>query len=285
VSDASGQIVTSTDAGGGFASPLSRSNSVLMQRVRQEQFARLDAAYKGGLLKGMMFLHLKRDLDVQPVDWLGCEEPSEQVDAHHVAESLTSYRIRKEVQNLLAGIRTDLDGFSDAEAFALMTSGYRMAERFLPEVKVLPKVPPKQFTWPFLEIEKVMSSMTTIDRRYIRLKRLLQTGSCRLFRAFRQSPLPLGFAIVGFACLALLLWRLALSLPPTISLSFSRGGLLISLIAVGSLIGALASPRVREHASRIGLAFLAIAIWLPLMLHLHVIDRSFLRMGKLRRLL
>ena len=32
----------------------------------------------------------------------------------------------KEIQGRLAGIRTDLDTFSDAEAYALMLSGYRM---------------------------------------------------------------------------------------------------------------------------------------------------------------
>src|SRR5262249_37632016 len=74
VSDASGQIITNPDSGGGVVGPMARSNSVLMQRVRQEQFERLKARFDGGLLKGMMFIHLKQDLDVEQVDWLGCEE-------------------------------------------------------------------------------------------------------------------------------------------------------------------------------------------------------------------
>jgi hypothetical protein len=36
-----------------------RSNAVLMQRVRQEQYARLITMQQGGLLKGAMFIHLK----------------------------------------------------------------------------------------------------------------------------------------------------------------------------------------------------------------------------------
>jgi hypothetical protein len=75
VSDASGQTALAVDPGGGAMAPLMRSNSVLMQRVRQEQYARLDAMRQGGLLKGAMFIHLKRDLDVIPIDWIGCEEP------------------------------------------------------------------------------------------------------------------------------------------------------------------------------------------------------------------
>jgi hypothetical protein len=78
-----------------------------------------------------MFLHLKKDLDVDPVDWINCEDP---VDASDEARpsirrgDLTYYGIRKDVQRLLAAIRTDLDSFHEVDAFALMTSGYRMAE-------------------------------------------------------------------------------------------------------------------------------------------------------------
>ena len=36
------------------------------------------------------------------------------------------------MQERLAGLRTDLDSFSDAEAYALMLSGYRMADAELP---------------------------------------------------------------------------------------------------------------------------------------------------------
>jgi hypothetical protein len=90
VSDASGQTTTMDDPGGGMTAPLLRSNSVLMQRVRQEQFAGLKARRDGGLLKGMMFIHLKQDLDLEPIDWLGCEEPPEDADPGRSRESLTT---------------------------------------------------------------------------------------------------------------------------------------------------------------------------------------------------
>jgi predicted acylesterase/phospholipase RssA/tetratricopeptide (TPR) repeat protein len=138
VSDASGQTGLAVDPGGGTLAPLMRSNSVLMQRVRQEQYARLDTMEQGGLLKGAMFIHLKRDLDVVPVDWIGCEEPRD--SSIQEGAPLTEYGIRKEVQELLAGIRTDLDSFSDVEAYALMASGYRMTEYYLPKVEVLPSM-------------------------------------------------------------------------------------------------------------------------------------------------
>ena len=46
---------------------------------------------------------------------------------------ITRYGVRKDVQHSLSRIRTDLDSFADAEAYALMTSGYRMADFELKE--------------------------------------------------------------------------------------------------------------------------------------------------------
>jgi hypothetical protein len=140
------------DPGGGMVAPLMRSNSVLMQRVRQEQYARLEAMQKGGLVKGEMFIHLKQDLDVVPIDWIGCEEPPEASTQVH--EALTEYGVRKEIQELLAGVRTDLDSFSDVEAFALMTSGYRMTSHYLPNCEVLPIHIHGADDWSFPAIER-----------------------------------------------------------------------------------------------------------------------------------
>ena len=43
------------------------------------------------------------------------------------AEPLTKYGINRDVQIHLARVRTDLDAFTDAEAYTLMYSGYRMS--------------------------------------------------------------------------------------------------------------------------------------------------------------
>ena len=185
VSDASGQTALATDAGGGALVPLMRSNTVLMQRVRQEQYARLDAMQLGGLLKGAMFIHLKQDLDVVPVDWIGCEEQPEETSTQE-NEPLTKYGMRKKIQELLAGIRTDLDSFSDVEAFSLMTSGYRMAGYYLQNVEVLPTPSYRSEDWDFLEIERVLQGANTNDPSYGRLLRLLRSGGSRMFGSGRS---------------------------------------------------------------------------------------------------
>jgi len=43
----------------------------------------------------------------------------------------TSRDIDRRIQRALASVRTDLDSFTDREAFALMLSGYRMAQKYL----------------------------------------------------------------------------------------------------------------------------------------------------------
>ncbi len=119
VSDASGQMETRKDPGAGSVSTLLRSNSILQARVRTAQYHELDARRRSALLRGLMFVHLKKDLDVDPVNWLGAEEAiSDDARSRGRRNPLTSYGIRKEVQQSLAAIRTDLDAFTESSAIA-----------------------------------------------------------------------------------------------------------------------------------------------------------------------
>ncbi|HEY2841417.1 MAG TPA: tetratricopeptide repeat-containing protein [Pirellulales bacterium] len=280
VSDASGQTALSTDPGGGVFAPLTRSNSVLMERVRQEQYARLGAMEKGGLLKGLMFLHLKRDLDVIPVDWIGCEDPPETVSQQ--AEAFTEYGVRKQIQMLLAGIRTDLDSFSDVEAFALMTSGYRMAATYLPWVKVLPQRQGAPIAWSFLAIDRVIHNASTTDPSYLRVKKLLRSSGSRMFRVWGQSrALLLTTALLGLVGIALLgLWLFGKS-------DLSQGFMVTGwgMLAAIAVAITLIFPSVREHVSRSSIGLLGLVLWIPAWFHLLVIDRLFLKVGSLDRVL
>jgi predicted acylesterase/phospholipase RssA/tetratricopeptide (TPR) repeat protein len=280
VSDASGQAALAVDPGGGAMAPLLRSNSVLMQRVRQEQYGRLDAMRKGGLLKGAMFIHLKQDLDVVPVDWIGCEEPPE--TSARRSGPMTEYGVRKEVQELLAGIRTDLDSFSDVEAFALMTSGYRMAEHYLPKIEVLPTSRREAGDWKFLTVERIMRDANTTDANYRRFLRLLRSAGSRMFRAWSQSRIllltALLLSIVGVAVIGA--WLFRLGDPSQIKITVTGWTMLAAIVVAV----ALASPWVREHAARIATGLLSLVVWIPAQIHLLLIDRVFLSMGRLDRL-
>ncbi|MGY4282638.1 putative acylesterase/phospholipase RssA [Bradyrhizobium sp. LM2.7] len=279
VSDASGQTALAVDPGGGTVAPLLRSNSVLMQRVRQEEYSRLETMRQSGLLKGAMFIHLKQDLDVVPVDWIDCEEPRE--GSTQRQESFTEYGIRKGTQELLAAIRTDLDSFSDVEAYALMTSGYRMTEHYLPKVEVLPL---RQETgpWDFLAIEHVLRDAAPSDWNYKRLLRLLRSAGSRIFRVWWQSRVllltALLLAMVGLALVGS--WLLHLSDLSQIAIVVN-GWMMLTAIVFGI---ALTSPWFREHAGRISIGLLSLVLWIPARLHLLALDRVFLWLGRLERL-
>ena len=53
-----------------------RSFNVSMARVRDAQYRELAARRRTGLVRGFMFMHLKRDLDSVPVDWVDCQDPT-----------------------------------------------------------------------------------------------------------------------------------------------------------------------------------------------------------------
>ena len=135
VSDASGQMATVPKPSPGHVAVGWRANNILMERVRWAEFDQLEALERGGVLRGMMFVHLKKDLDVNPANWIGNDDkadpPDNPVDplAEDARYRSTSYGVLKHVQRKLAALRTDLDSFTDQEAYALMLSGYRMVNR------------------------------------------------------------------------------------------------------------------------------------------------------------
>lgn len=107
-------VAASACVPGIFDSPL-RAFSIAQARVREAQFQELDARRRASLLRGLMFVHLKKDLPSASVNWVECEDPQEANEGVSFAESpggLTSYGIRKDIQEQLAVIRTDLNSFT-----------------------------------------------------------------------------------------------------------------------------------------------------------------------------
>jgi predicted acylesterase/phospholipase RssA len=110
VSDASGQLpVRESGTFGTVASPL-RANDILQARLRDAQLKDLLTRRRAGLLQGFVFVHMTHGLQ----------------NAASAPATPTAYGVRQDIQKLLAELRTDLDTFTDAEAYALMMSGYLM---------------------------------------------------------------------------------------------------------------------------------------------------------------
>jgi hypothetical protein len=122
-------------------------------RARQAQL-------RSGLLKGLMFLHMRKDLDAEALDWRECQDRFEASDEARPAArrgTLTSYALSKNIQRLLSAIRTDLDSFTEVEACALMTSGYRQTDAEMSKLPGVTTATPTAEPWRFLRIQALLS--------------------------------------------------------------------------------------------------------------------------------
>lgn len=190
VSDASGQMESQPASSKGVFGVLLRTNSIFQARIREAEYHDLKGRRRSGLLRGLMFVHLKGDLEVDPIDWVNCLDPYDASDDARPPSRrgpLTRYGIAKDIQELLSGVRTDLDSFSEAEAYALMTSAYRMTEyqfKYEKCVEGFAELPENE-GWKFLEIEGCMKG---VGGGYDYLKKLLRAGSSLTFKVWQIDP-------------------------------------------------------------------------------------------------
>lgn len=286
VSDASGQMdALDHPSGSRLGVPL-RSFSVSMARVRQSQFEELAARRRSGLLKNLVFLHLKKDLDADPVDWRECQDPHDASDVARPVEArgvLTRYGLQKSVQRLISAIRTDLDSFTEVEASALMTSGYRQAEFGCRTLNEFSPAAPPQDGWRFLRIEPVLQPGPGYDD----LTKQLRIASFTPGKVWMLWP-PLtvvGIVIVLAALVALFrTWQVYYDVK------------LVTVGSLGVLLFFLAASMVAPHLLRlirwkttfrdVGLRSLAGAVGaIGFKVHLALFDPIFLRLGRVSRLL
>jgi hypothetical protein len=256
-----------------------------MARVREAEYRELDTRRRSSLVRKLVFLHLKKDLEVNPKDWVGCQEPPDTSDDARPVERrrpFTSYGIPTDIQEKIAAIRTDLDSFSDKEAFALMTSGYRMAEvEFAHQFDNLPQALDQNPNWRFLQVEE---SMKDEEKSQEMLELLKVAGNTALKIWLLSKPLKVtGIVIVLLALVAFLLASLKWHYLPLLTLGMIGSVLLVFIagLFVGKTI--LRIVRFRETFTQIAIGVaMALVGWLLARLHLHVFDRLFLRKGRLK---
>ncbi len=122
-SDASGQMDSELNPGTTIPGVPLRSNSILMDRVREIEYQDLVARVESRALDGLFFTHLKSGLKIEKVAF-----KTGSGDLSSGKQSKTEYGIHPVIQKKIAALRTDLDCFSEVEANALMLSGYKMTE-------------------------------------------------------------------------------------------------------------------------------------------------------------
>jgi hypothetical protein len=199
VSDASGQLSDEATASGNTAGVFFRSDLVLQERVRESQLLDLKAREKAAQLTAFSFVHLKKELHKDPVNWKTCEEPARTTafaEGKTKDKDLTSYLVLHDVQTALAAIRTDLDAFNDAEAYALMYSGYAQTTLDFKDPKfaflVATDQDAPQQTWKFRDIEPRMRHLAPSEN----LLRRLNLGASLALKSFKTSWLNAFFGII-----------------------------------------------------------------------------------------
>ena len=292
ISDGSGQMGSQNRPSNGPLGVALRSNSILQARVREAQYRELSARRRASLLRGFMFVHLKEDLDIDPIDWIGCLDPFDASGDSRPAYRrgpLTSYGIAKDIQELLAGVRTDLDSFSDVEAFALMTSGYRMTEHAFKFSNCVEgfREPKDQYNWDFLAVEEGMKGSGT---KYEYLKKQLSVSHMLAFKIWQLSRvLKVTSWLLAAGAILLVVWAwLRWADHVLLNLTVWRVGVFIALTIAG-FIGTYILGKTLMRAvqwrdtlilTAIGLASSALG-WAVATLHLGLFDRMFLRQGSL----
>jgi predicted acylesterase/phospholipase RssA len=202
ISDASRNVPASSDPKIGMVGMNLRTINILMDRLRQARLRELAARMGSARLRGMMFLHLKKEIDSPAVDWIGCDDPTATAGEQ---SSLTSYGVRRDVQQMVAAVRTDMDTFNDTEAQALMASGYRMADRYFPNsIRQLACDSPTRHPWAFLAVDPMMTG----QRESEDFMRIMRVSAMRDRKIWFVSPkiraMLAGAAVAGFALLAAL---------------------------------------------------------------------------------
>jgi NTE family protein len=199
-SDASGQLEDSRTPSSQILSVVGRTNDILMTRVRAECLEKLQAGKAH-----FAFFHL-RDAFEGNHEYPSIPGPADRSD------NKTDGHIYR-----LSNLRTDLDTFTDMEAFTLMYDGYCLSDsRLVTRSSALnlgtPVEIPGAGRWRFLAIRKIISCSP------LKLLEQLHVGANRSFKVFRLAP------ILSLLCAA------AIAVPFLIDLYLWRRDIQIDLI-------------------------------------------------------
>lgn len=302
VSDACGQMEDDPDPSTRAISVLSRSNSAMMDRIREEMYETA-APPKGTTNKELVFFHLRQDLGRPELTWIGGTKKKEN---EQEVDGTITYGVDKNVQILLSNVRTDLDSFTEVEAKALMADGYLIAESQINQCLAQKFDRSCQGTlqngensWRFLRVKPYLREPSR-DRSFNRQLEIAGANAFKVFKRFRW----LKYTAVGFGLILLgTPFCYMICVIPNHSVGFadwlyerlhtyrSLGLTLLGTLLYGVLFLLPRSPRwvalalLRDLPLRLVLQpaaaiIAAAAAWL----HILVFDRLFLWQGRVDRL-
>jgi NTE family protein len=286
VSDASGQLLDEQDSPTGALPVSSRSNDILMDRVREEELFNLLGAGR----KHVAFMHLRKGLSAEAVAWLNKDGKSAAPPKRERTPGIPceSFGVDARVQDRLSKIRTDLDSFTDVEAWSLMLDGYLMSGAELPSVFPSPS-PAAPRAWNFLQLRPWVATPTEPYLHHLEVAQEL------LFKVFRLSwtvtvVTALVVALLGWAVwrwfgeqiLVWLNYKVPIKTLVTMAIVFALG-FVPWASRTFKLLRFIQSPA--EFLLRFVLRGLVPAAGSVLVcIHLLIFDRIFLHLGRVKRL-
>lgn len=298
VSDASGQMESVPNPSHAELGVMLRTNSVLQARIRIAQHQELQARERSHLLRGCVFLHLRKGVEstvqkalmqVSGVAGTPASDPA----------GTTEYSVDCRVQRALSSLRTDLDSFNDREALSLMCSGYQMADKYLGPLaagRSAVKVP-----WAFESVASAVAGKDQAEMTVESLLRYLRTGAHLAFKVWRLQPLLIAVAVAVLGCAAIaalggLLYMVCHGTRVRVTLDLGKAsqGILYTLaaLALGALVPFARSwiAKVRpllnpgSALTQVVLGFLMASVgWFVCRLHLWLFDWIYLRLGRVKR--
>ncbi|MFQ5824809.1 MAG: patatin-like phospholipase family protein [bacterium] len=289
-SDASGQMGDILEPKTGIFSVLLRSNNILMDRVREEEIAAFKPRLKANKINEFVFLHLKKDLLRPEKTWYSGENKEGQIEKTY---GQTNYGVNREIQSQLSNIRTDLDSFSDVEAYSLMCSGYLIAEKQFDDKLTekfysqnQSKQNPKS-NWNFLQVQSFMTCTNPL-KQYVKH---LKVGSSRFLKAVKlvNTLKTICYILLAAASLGLLYFLIVnwhKPLPINIPVkTYGSIAVAVLLMVIGSIpqINPIKRFRnfVKKMFKRLSISFAGfIIVWSYLIL----INPLFLKKGRISKL-
>ncbi len=184
VSDASGQMEDKAKPSARIPGVLGRSASIEGDRIRDEQL--VDALADADRPHALM--HLRKGLDAKAFEPDG--SLSEPADLPRGDCDTTDFDVDPDVQWALSRIRTDLDYFSDFEAFSLALDGYLMSNfelerRGFEALGDGDPLPADHTKWQFGKDEQLVAGIHDGD---VGTLHRLKAGKQRFFRLFALRP-------------------------------------------------------------------------------------------------
>ena len=175
---------------------------------------RFDTAHRNNIA----FMHLRKGLEIREIPWI--DKDGKSAGQVKIIEATSqNFGVAPEVQEYLSKVRTDLDAFSEVEAYSLMLDGYLMSS---PELRKFgehtgygklgadgPKSLPQAGAWDFLKIAPWISRPTPDYLRQLKVANYLFGKSLFLIPWF--AILAIGVTLI----LLILLWPYFIALLQT----------------------------------------------------------------------